>query len=225
MKTIGLLGGMSWESTQVYYRLLNETARQRFGGLHSASILLHSVDFGPIREMMLAGEWDRAGAFLAGCAARLEAAGADVLLLATNTMHKVAHNIEEAITIPFVHIVDPTAAALQKAGIQRVALLGTRYTMEQDFYKGRLQSRFGMEVLTPNAQDMAVVDRIIFEELCLGKVEDASRREYIRIMETLAEQGAQGVILGCTEIGLLVKPEDAPLPVFDTTCLHAAAAF
>ena len=225
MKTIGLLGGMSWESTQVYYRLLNETARQRFGGLHSASILLHSVDFGPIREMMLAGEWDRAGAFLAGCAARLEAGGADVLLLATNTMHKVAHNIEEAITIPFVHIVDPTAAALQKAGIQRVALLGTRYTMEQDFYKGRLQSRFGMEVLTPNAQDMAVVDRIIFEELCLGKVEDASRREYIRIMETLAEQGAQGVILGCTEIGLLVKPEDAPLPVFDTTCLHAAAAF
>ena len=225
MKTIGLLGGMSWESTQVYYRLLNETARQRFGGLHSASILLHSVDFGPIREMMLAGEWDRAGAFLAGCAARLEAGGADVLLLATNTMHKVAHHIEAAITIPFVHIVDPTAAALQQAGIQRVALLGTRYTMEEDFYKGRLKSRFGMEVLTPNAQDMAVVDRIIFEELCLGKIEDASRREYIRIMETLSGQGAQGVILGCTEIGLLVKPEDAPLPTFDTTHLHAAAAF
>ena len=225
MKTIGLLGGMSWESTQVYYRLLNETARQRFGGLHSASILLHSVNFAPIREMMLAGEWERAGAFLAGCAARLEAAGADVLLLATNTMHKVAHQIEEAITIPFVHIVDPTAAALNKAGIQRVALLGTRYTMEQDFYKGRLESRFGMEVLTPNAADMAVVDRIIFEELCLGKIEDASRREYIRIMEALARQGAQGVILGCTEIGLLVKPEDAPFPVFDTTHLHAAAAF
>ena len=225
MKTIGLLGGMSWESTQGYYRLLNETARQRFGGLHSASILLHSVDFAPIREMMLAGEWDRAGAFLAGCAARLEAGGADVLLLATNTMHKVAHHIEAAITIPFVHIVDPTAAALQQAGIQRVALLGTRYTMEEDFYKGRLQSRFGMEVLTPNVQDMAVVDRIIFEELCLGKIEDASRSEYIRIMKTLAGQGAQGVILGCTEIGLLVKPEDAPLPVFDTTHLHAAAAF
>ena len=225
MKTIGLLGGMSWESTQVYYRLLNETARQRFGGLHSASILLHSVNFAPIREMMLAGEWERAGAFLAGCAARLEAAGADVLLLATNTMHKVAHQIEEAITIPFVHIVDPTAAALNKAGIQRVALLGTRYTMEQDFYKGRLQSRFGMEVLTPNAQDMAVVDKVIFEELCLGKIEDASRREYIRIMEALAQQGAQGAILGCTEIGLLVKPEDVPFPVFDTTHLHAAAAF
>ena len=225
MKTIGLLGGMSWESTQVYYRLLNETARQRFGGLHSASILLHSVDFAPIREMQIAGEWDRAGAFLAGCAARLEAAGAEVLLLATNTMHKVAHQIEEALTIPFLHIVDPTAAALQKAGIQKVALLGTRYTMEQDFYKGRLQSRFGMEVLTPNAQDMAVVDKVIFEELCLGKIEDASRREFQRIMETLARQGAQGVILGCTEIGLLVKPEDAPVPVFDTTLLHAEAAF
>ena len=224
MKTLGILGGMSWESTATYYRLLNETVRTRCGGLHSAPILLHSVDFAGIREMQIQGDWDAAGAELGRLATGLEHAGAEIMLIATNTMHKVADAVERAISIPLLHIVDPTATALKAAGIRTVALLGTGYTMEQDFYRGRLETRFGIEVLTPDADDRALIDTVIFNELCLGRIEAASRKVFQRVMETLHTRGAQGVILGCTEIGLLIAPNDAPFPVFDTTVLHAEAA-
>lgn len=224
MKTLGILGGMSWESTATYYRLLNETVRTRCGGLHSAPILLHSVDFAGIREMQIQGDWDAAGAELGRLATGLEHAGAEIMLIATNTMHKVADAVERAISIPLLHIVDPTAAALKAAGIRTVALLGTGYTMEQDFYRGRLETRFGIEVLTPDADDRALIDTVIFNELCLGRIEASSRKVFQRVMGTLHKRGAQGVILGCTEIGLLIAPHDAPFPVFDTTVLHAEAA-
>lgn len=224
MKTLGILGGMSWESTATYYRLLNETVRTRCGGLHSAPILLHSVDFAGIREMQIQGDWDAAGAELGRLATGLEHAGAEIMLIATNTMHKVADAVERAISIPLLHIVDPTAAALKAAGIRTVALLGTGYTMEQDFYRGRLETRFGIEVLTPDADDRALIDTVIFNELCLGRIEASSRKVFQRVMGTLHTRGAQGVILGCTEIGLLIAPNDAPFPVFDTTVLHAEAA-
>ena len=224
MKTLGILGGMSWESTATYYRLLNETVRTRCGGLHSAPILLHSVDFAGIREMQIQGDWDAAGAELGRLATGLEHAGAEIMLIATNTMHKVADAVERAISIPLLHIVDPTATALKAAGIRTVALLGTGYTMEQDFYRGRLETRFGIEVLTPDADDRALIDTVIFNELCLGRIEASSRKVFQRVMGTLHKRGAQGVILGCTEIGLLIAPNDAPFPVFDTTVLHAEAA-
>ena len=224
MKTIGILGGMSWESTATYYRLLNETVRTRCGGLHSAPILLHSVDFAGIREMQIQGDWDAAGAELGRLATGLEHAGAEIMLIATNTMHKVADAVERAISIPLLHIVDPTAAALKAAGIRTVALLGTGYTMEQDFYRGRLEARFGIEVLIPDADDRALIDTVIFNELCLGRIEASSRKVFQRVMGALHTRGAQGVILGCTEIGLLIAPNDAPFPVFDTTVLHAEAA-
>ncbi len=224
MKTIGLIGGRSWESTLPYYRLLNEGVKHRLGGLHSARVVLYSVDFHDIERLQHAGRWDEAGAMLASAARALQAAGADFLLLCTNTMHKVAPAIETAVTIPLLHIADPTAEAVKQAGIRTVGLLGTRFTMEEDFYRGRLAARHGLEVIIPDVADRDLVHRVIYEELCLGVTRDASRTAYRDVIGRLVAQGAQGIILGCTEIGLLVKPEDAPVPLFDTTLLHAANA-
>lgn len=224
MKTIGLLGGMSWESTATYYRLLNEGVRAARGGLHSAQVLLHSVDFAPLEALQHAGDWDAIGEQLAHDARRVQAGGADFLLLCTNTMHKVAPAIEAAIDIPLLHIADATAEALKRQQVHTVGLLGTGFTMEQDFYKGRLTERHGIEVLVPEQDDRRLVHRIIYEELCLGRIEPTSRSEYLRILDTLAARGAQAVILGCTEIGLLVQQRDTPVPLFDTTAIHAAQA-
>ena len=224
MKTIGLLGGMSWESTIPYYRLINEGVKQRLGGLHSASLLLHSVDFHEIEACQSSGDWDKAGEILANAALGLQQAGAEAILLCTNTMHKVASHIEERCTLPFLHIADATGRAIVGQGMTRVALLGTRYTMEQDFYRGRLTSEFAIETLIPEEADRARINQIIFEELCLGTFSDASRREYLSIIGKLAAQGAEGVIFGCTEIGLLVPVQESPIPVFDTAAIHAADA-
>lgn len=224
MKTIGLIGGMSWESTIPYYRQINERIKERLGGLHSAKVALFSVDFHEIERLQHAGDWDAAGRVLADAARSLKAAGADFLVLCTNTMHKVAPAIEAAVDIPLLHIADPTAEAIRAAGVSTVGLLGTRFTMEQAFYKDRLVGKFGLRVLTPNETDRQVVHRIIYEELCLGQIHDESRQEYRRIIATLVEQGAEAVILGCTEISLLVGPQDASVPLFDTTALHALQA-
>ncbi|WP_449553923.1 aspartate/glutamate racemase [Lelliottia amnigena] len=224
MKTIGLIGGMSWESTIPYYRLINEGIKQRLGGLHSASLLLHSVDFHVIEACQASGEWDKAGDILAQAALGLERAGAQGILLCTNTMHKVASHIETRCSLPFLHIADATGRAIATTGMQRVALLGTRYTMEQDFYRGRLETQFGIESIVPDEADRARINQIIFEELCLGTFSDASRHYYLGVIDKLAKQGAEGVIFGCTEIGLLVPGEESPIPVFDTTAIHAADA-
>ena len=224
MRRIGLLGGMSWESSAEYYRLINEATRDRRGGLHSADCLLRSVDFVEIEQLQRSGDWAQAGALLAAEAATLAAAGAELLVLCTNTMHKVADAITAAIEIPFVHIADTTAHAVRAAGLQTVGLLATGYTMEQDFYVGRLREMHGLDVVVPDAPDRAIVHSVIYEELCVGVINDASREQYRRIMHDLADRGAQGILLGCTEIDLLVGPRDAPVPVFDTTRLHAHRA-
>ncbi len=223
MKTIGLIGGMSWESTASYYRLINQAVKTRLGGLHSASLLLHSVDFAGIEKLQRAGDWDAAGAQLAQAARGLEAAGAGALLICANTMHIVAPAIESAVQIPLLHVVDVTAAALRQAGVRRVGLLGTRFTMEQPFYVERLQQQ-GLQVQLPDAHDRAVVHRVIYEELCQGQLLASSRDEYRDVMAALVAQGAEGIILGCTEIALLVDASDATVPLFDTTQLHAQAA-
>jgi aspartate racemase len=223
LKTIGLLGGMSWESTIPYYRHINEAVRVRLGGLHSAKILLVSVDFHDIEALMRSGRWHEAGAALGASARVLESAGADFLLLCTNTLHKVAPAIEAAVRIPLCHIIDPTAARIRREGLARVGLLGTRLTMEQAFYRDRLQSH-GIEVLVPPAPDREAIDRIIFEQLCQGRLLDESRERYRRAIAGLVDQGAQAVVLGCTEISLLIGPPDSPVPLFDTTRLHALAA-
>ena len=224
MKTIGLLGGMSWESTIPYYRLINEGIKQRLGGLHSAQVLLHSVDFHEIEECQRRGEWDKTGDILAEAALGLQRAGAEGIVLCTNTMHKVADAIESRCSLPFLHIADATGRAITGAGMTRVALLGTRYTMEQDFYRGRLQQQFAIDTLIPEAEDRTRINQIIFDELCLGVFNAHSRDYYLQVIDALAEQGAEGVIFGCTEIGLLVPEESSPLPVFDTTAIHAADA-
>ena len=224
MKTIGLIGGMSWESTIPYYRQINETIKQRLGGLHSAKLVLYSVDFHEIERLQHAGDWDAAGVMLADAARALEAAGADFLVLCTNTMHKVAGSIEAAVAIPLFHIADPTAAEIRRAGHATVGLLGTRFTMEQAFYRDRLSERHGLGVVVPDAEDREIVHRIIYEELCLGIVKPESREAYRRIMGKLAAQGAQAIILGCTEISLLVDQQDAEVPLFDTTAIHARMA-
>ncbi|MCP1314030.1 MULTISPECIES: aspartate/glutamate racemase family protein [unclassified Halomonas] len=224
MRTIGVLGGMSWESTQSYYQALNEGVNQALGGLHSASIVLISVDFAEIEALQRAGDWVQAGERLAEAARRLERAGADCLLLATNTMHKVAPAIEAAIGIPLLHIADATAERCQAQGITRVGLLGTRFTMEQAFYKARLQKRYGIDVVVPDEPQRDSVHRIIFEELCRGEIREASRARYLEIIATLEARGAQAVILGCTEIALLVAQEHTTVTLFDTTALHAAKA-
>ena len=224
MKTLGLLGGMSWESTVPYYRIINETVRERLGGLHSARLILYSVDFHDIERRQQAGTWDEAGTILADAARSLAAAGAEGLALCTNTMHKVAPAIESAVGIPLLHIADPTAAAVKQAGFHTVGLLGTRFTMEQNFYRGRLTDRHGLTVIVPDPADQEIVHRVIYEELCQGDIRAESRAQYREIMQRLIEAGAEGLILGCTEIALLVGPDDAPVPLFDTTALHARAA-
>jgi aspartate racemase len=224
MKRIGLLGGMSWESSAEYYRLINEATRDRLGGLHSADCLLRSVDFVEVEQLQRAGDWNRAGALLAAEAAGLEAAGAELLVLCTNTMHKVADTIADAIAIPFIHIADTTAEAVCRRGLKTIGLLATAYTMEQDFYVGRLRDTHGLEVLVPDEPDRRIVHDVIYKELCVGVIADRSRTEYRRIIAELADQGAEGILLGCTEIDLLVGPQDAPVPVFDTTRLHAHRA-
>ncbi|WP_421338258.1 aspartate/glutamate racemase family protein [Aeromonas veronii] len=224
MKCIGLLGGMSWESTVSYYQALNRGVRAQLGGLHSARVLLNSVDFAGIERLQHAGDWPATARLLAAEARKLHDGGADFLLIGTNTMHKVAPEIEAAIDIPLLHIADATAAKLQADGITRVGLLGTRFTMEQDFYKGRLQERFGLAVLVPDEAGRERVHRIIYDELCLGEIRESSRAEYLAIIEGLAAAGAEAVILGCTEIALLVGDARAAVPLYDTTAIHAEAA-
>jgi aspartate racemase len=223
MKRIGLLGGMSWESTAEYYRLVNELVAARLGGLHSADCLLRSVDFAEIEVLQREDRWEEAGERLAEEARALELAGAELLVLCTNTMHKLAPEISRAISIPFVHIADTTADAVKRAQLTRVGLLATAYTMEQDFYVGRLREH-GLEVIVPGDADRTIVHDVIYDELCRGIVKDGSRDEYRRIMRALADDGAQGILLGCTEIDLLVTQDDSPVPVFDTTRLHAERA-
>ncbi|MDG2526689.1 aspartate/glutamate racemase family protein [Stenotrophomonas sp. HITSZ_GD] len=222
-RTIGLIGGMSWESTLPYYRHINEVVRRECGGLHSARLLLHSVDFHDIEALQRAGDWDAAGAYLAGAARALHAGGADFLVLCTNTMHRVADAIEAATPLPLLHIADPTAAALAKLGARKVGLLGTRFTMEQDFYRQRLQQQ-GFEVIVPDAGAREDVHRIIYDELCLGVLREASRQRYRQVIAALVQAGASAIVLGCTEIALLVRAEDAPVPLLDTALLHAEAA-
>ena len=223
MKTIGLIGGMSWESTITYYQLLNEAAKDTLGGLHSAKILLYSVDFFEVEALMSRGDWNAAADMLAGVAERLERAGADFVLICTNTLHKVAPQVQARIHVPLVHIAEAAADALQKQGISRVALLGTKYTMTQDFYLDKLTDR-GIEVLIPEGDDIELVNRVIFEELCLGIVKPESKAEYLRVIEALRRRGAEGLLLGCTELGLIVSQGDVSLPLFDTTVIHAKKA-
>lgn len=224
MRVIGVLGGMSWESTQSYYRALNEGVKAALGGFHSAKIVMVSVDFADIEALQQQGDWHAAGDLLASAAQSVERAGADCLLIATNTMHKVAPAIEQAITIPLLHIADATAEQLTADGITRVGLLGTRFTMEQDFYTGRLEKQFGIEVLVPDRTERDTIHRVIFDELCQGRVEDVSRQRYLAIIDSLHVQGAQAVILGCTEIAMLVGQRDTAVPLYDTTALHAQRA-
>jgi aspartate racemase len=223
VRRIGLLGGMSWESSSLFYSLLNELTRERLGGLHSARVLMSSVDFAEVAELQHAGDWVRAGALLADEARRLEAAGAELLVLCTNTMHKVADDITAAVSIPFLHLGDATGRAVVEAGLERVALLGTRFTMEQDFYVDRIAS-YGVGVIVPEPEERDLVHRIIYDELVLGVVADASRAAYEQVIAALVARGAQGVILGCTEIELLIGPDNSPVPVFATTLIHARAA-
>ncbi|MFD8479534.1 aspartate/glutamate racemase family protein [Kitasatospora sp. NPDC059673] len=223
MKTIGLLGGMSWESTAEYYRLLNELTRERLGGLHSAKCVLHSVDFAEIEQLQATGQWQAAGELLAAAAQSVEAGGADLLLICTNTMHKVADQVAAAIGIPLLHLGDATAEAVRAAGVRRVGLLGTAFTMEQDFYRDRLAGH-GLDVIVPDAAGRELVHRVIYQELCMGVVRQESREAYRKVIADLVAAGAQGVILGCTEIELLIGAEDSPVPVFPTTRIHAAAA-
>lgn len=224
MKTIGLIGGMSWESTVGYYSAINEGVKKKLGGLHSAKLAIYSVDFDPVATMQSTGDWAGAADAMIDAARRLEAAGAELLMIGANTMHKVAPEVEAAVDIALLHIADATAAVLTEAGMETVGLLGTAFTMEQDFYRGKLEQDHGLKVLIPEEGDRKRVHQIIYEELCLGKLEDASRRECLRIIDALAARGAQGVILGCTELGMLVKPSDTPVKLFDTTLIHAQKA-
>jgi len=223
VKTIGIIGGMSWESSLEYYRLLNEGVKARLGGLHSAKLLMDSLDFHPIEVLQHQGDWETLGGILASSAVRLETAGADLILLATNTMHKVAPEIERSVRIPLIHIADAAASAIKALRIEKVGLLGTKFTMEQDFYHERLASH-GIETVIPGPDDREIVHHVIYNELCLGKIEDASRNEFLRIIDKLVQAGAGGVVLGCTEIPLLVHQEHVDIPIFDTTKLHVEAA-
>jgi aspartate racemase len=224
MKTVGLLGGMSWESTAVYYRLINEQIRRRCGGLHSAKILLYSVDFAEIEKFQSAGRWNEAGALLKTAAHSLERAGADLLLICTNTMHKVAPQITGGLTIPLLHIADAAGSRIVKDRIQRVGLLGTRFTMEEDFYRSVLENRYELQVAVPDQGDRQLIDSVIFDELCRGEINPRSRDAYLRIVKNLAEDGCQAIILGCTEISLLLRPQDTDMVLYDTTAIHAEQA-
>ncbi len=224
MKTIGLLGGMSWESTVDYYRAINQGVKSALGDLHSAKIILHSVDFDPIEKLQHKGDWAGTAKILSEAALSVQAAGADFLLICTNTMHKVAPEIERVLRIPVLHIADATAEVLVDKGIKNVGLLGTMFTMEHDFYKGRLSNKYGLKVLVPDDADRKIVHNVIYHELCLGKTTERSKADYIRIIENLSNQGAEGVILGCTEIGMLVNQTDTDVKLYDTTAIHAAKA-
>lgn len=224
MKTIGLIGGMSWESTALYYRIINERTKARLGGFHSAKSVMYSVDFAEVETLQHQGKWPETAQILSRAARRVEAAGADFIVLCTNTMHKVAAEIESAVRIPLLHIADATARKITASNLKRIGLLGTRFTMEGDFYKGRLTQKHGLEVLVPGPQDRDIVHRVIYEELVGGRTELSSRRQFAAIIERLVGEDAEGIILGCTEIGLLVKDEDSPVPLFDTTRIHAEAA-
>ncbi|MBK5481737.1 aspartate/glutamate racemase family protein [Peribacillus sp. TH16] len=220
MKTIGLIGGMSWESSLEYYRIINEEVKTKLGGLHSAKCILYSVDFEEIERYQAEGDWESSGKLLGDVAQSLEKAGAEIIVICTNTMHKVIRYIEEKVSIPILHIADSTANQIQKSEISTVGLLGTKYTMEQDFYKTRIEFN-GIKVLIPNDEDRKVINKVIYEELCLGKIQQSSRDYYKKAIKSLVDDGAEGIILGCTEIGLLVKPEDSEVPLFDTTEIHA----
>ena len=224
MRVIGIIGGMSAESTVLYYARLNAETRRRLGGLHSAKVVLWSVDFAEIEHMQSQGRWEDAGRLLAATAADLERAGAEIIVLATNTMHKVAPAIEAAVSIQFLHVADATAAKIRASGLRRPALIGTRYTMEEDFYIGRLRDKFGIDVLVPDAGERAEINRIIFDELCRGITLENSRLRYIAIAESLKDTGADSLILGCTEVGMLLNADNVPMPVFDTTLIHVDAA-
>ena len=224
MKTIGLLGGMSWESTALYYKSINEGIKARLGGLHSAKISLYSVNFEEIEKLQHQGNWDETSVILSNAAKSVEAGGADFLLICTNTMHKVASEIEAEISIPILHIADATAERLLTDGVKKVGLLGTRFTMEQDFYKSRLTEKFGIEVLVPNDDDRTVVHDVIYKELCLGEIKPSSKQQYLDIVKRLHEQGAEAVIMGCTEITLLIGQQDTSVPLYDTTAIHAEEA-
>lgn len=223
MKTIGLIGGMSWESSAEYYKIINEEVKYKLGGLHSAKCLLYSVDFEEIERYQANGDWESAGKLLGNVAHSLEKAGADFIVICTNTMHNVIDFIEEKINIPVLHIAEATASQIKKTAITKVGLLGTKYTMEQDFYKSRIESK-GIKVLVPNKTERDSVNKIIYEELCLGKIQQNSRDYYKKVIKDLVDNGAEGIILGCTEIGLLVKAEDSEVPLFDTTVIHAIEA-
>ena len=223
MKTIGLIGGMSWESTSEYYRILNEEIKSRLGGLHSAKCLINSVDFEEIERYQSSGDWDEAGELLGNAAYSLQKSGADFIIICTNTMHKVVEKIKENINIPVLHIADATAKEIKRKGIQRVGLLGTKYTMEQDFYKLRIEEN-DIKVMVPLVKDREKINEVIYTELCLGKINSQSREYYKSVIEELVQQGVQGIILGCTEIGLLIKQEDVSIPIFDTTYIHAIEA-
>ncbi|MDE1516046.1 MULTISPECIES: aspartate/glutamate racemase family protein [Vibrio] len=224
MKTIGMLGGMSWESTASYYKAINESVRHKLGGLHSAKICMYSVDFNEIERLQHQGKWAETAKILSKAASRIESGGADFLLICTNTMHKVAPEIESSISIPILHIADATAKKLVSDGIKKVGLLGTRFTMEQDFYKQRIIDRFGVEVIVPNADEQTVIHDIIYNELCLGIIKQNSRNQYLKIINGLYHQGAEAIILGCTEIALLVQQEHTDIPLYDTTAIHAEEA-
>ena len=224
MKVIGLIGGMSWESTAEYYRIINKTVKERLGGLHSAKILLYSVDFSEIANLQTEGRWQEATKFICDAAQRIERGGADCVLICTNTMHKMAPEVQSSVTIPLLHIADTTAMEIKKRRIKRVGLLGTKYTMEEDFYKNRLVNDYDLDVFVPPEDGRTIVNRVIYEELCLGKVAKESRNQFQEIIHDFNTRGVEGVILGCTEISLLINQEDSPLPLFDTTTIHAHAA-
>jgi aspartate racemase len=224
MKTIGLIGGMSWESSLEYYRIINEQVKAKLGGLHSAKSLMYSVNFEEIEKLQHQGNWKEATIVMIDAAQRLEKGGADFVVICTNTMHKMADDVQEAITIPLLHIADATAQRIKNIGLKRIGLLGTKFTMEEEFYKGRLVSKYGLEVITPDKQDRQIVHEVIYNELCLGKINESSKEQYIRIIKKLAENGAEAVILGCTEISLLVQQEDVSTLLFDTTRIHAESA-
>ena len=224
MKKIGLIGGMSWESSLEYYRIINETVKQKLGGFHSAECIMYSVDFDSIEKLQHEGNWHELTNVMIDCAQRLEKAGADLVLICTNTMHKMAGDVEKSVKIPLLHIADAAASAIKERGCKKVGLLGTKFTMEEDFYKGRLVEKFGLEVIIPNSDDRQIIHDIIYNELCLGEIKETSKNQFKRIITNLVENGAEGVILGCTEIPLLIKQKDVEVSLFDTTKIHAEFA-
>ena len=224
MKTIGLIGGMSWESSIEYYRIINETVRARLGGLHSAKSIMYSVDFAEIEDMQHRGQWDEATRLMIAAAQKVEKGGADFIIICTNTMHKMADEVQKSIHLPLLHIADATAERIRAQGLRKVGLLGTKFSMEEDFYRGRLIKKHGLDVLIPNQEEREIIHRVIYQELCIGEIKESSKDQYTTVIGRLVKEGAEGIILGCTEIGLLIRAEDSAVPLFDTTMIHATAA-